>query len=398
MGVSVAAGNIVSFLLTIAFARILGADDYGSLAALISAWVILAVPGIALQATVARDVGGAAGGGREAEATRGLPRWIGATAGATLGLSLVAALLREPLATLLAVDDAWAAWAIIPTAGLWAVVSIQRGALQGLAEYAAVGRSVVAEALGRLAFGLLLVAAGLDVFGAFFGHTLALLGLALALGLLLRRRLGTPAPGAGDVPGVRALLAAAGAPATAAALLALLQNVDIIVVKQTLDETAAGIYSAASLLAKAIVWLAYGLGLYLLPEASRRATAGVATRPLLARTLGLTGAAAAGAVLVFALGGEQLLELLFGTEYGAAADALVILGVAMALLAFTHLGVQHLLAIRLPRRLWLLAIAAVAEPLALAAFATDIESVALALAAVQLLLAGLVVGPQLVRR
>jgi O-antigen/teichoic acid export membrane protein len=96
--------------------------------------------------------------------------------------------------------------------------------------------------------------------------------------------------------------------------------------------------------------------------------------------------------------GGPLLELLFGSDYRSAAGALPILGVAMMLLAFTHVGVQHLLALRRPRALWLLAVAAAAEPIVLAAFTTDMETVAIALAALQLALAAAVVGPQLTRR
>ena len=50
------AANVVALVFTVVFARVLGATDYGSLAALMSAFIILMVPGSALQIAVAREV------------------------------------------------------------------------------------------------------------------------------------------------------------------------------------------------------------------------------------------------------------------------------------------------------------------------------------------------------
>ena len=49
----------------------------------------------------------------------------------------------------------------------------------------------------------------------------------------------------------------------------LLQNVDVIMVKRQIGGDAAGAYAAAAVAAKAVVWVAIGIGLYLLPEATR---------------------------------------------------------------------------------------------------------------------------------
>ena len=56
MAAATMANNALAVIFTVLFARLLGADDYGSLAALVSTFVILAVPGSALQVAVAREV------------------------------------------------------------------------------------------------------------------------------------------------------------------------------------------------------------------------------------------------------------------------------------------------------------------------------------------------------
>ena len=384
MGVAVAGGNVVSLALTIVFARLLGPADYGSLAALISALLILSIAGTALQATVARDVAAAHGAGEDAVLAAEIPRWTRALVLGTVAAGLLAAVLREPIAAVIGVPQVWAAASSVPLAGAWIVVSVYRGALQGLGAYSAVGRSVLAEAVGRLVFGLLLVLVGAGVTGAFVGHGIALVAVALWLGVLLDRRL-ADAPAA-DRPSRHALgrlLRASWAPSLTTGLLAALLNLDIIVAKQVLPATAAGTYAAAALPAKAIVWIAVGLGLFLLPEASRRSGAGQATRKLLAESLGLATAAALPILLVYALAGEQLLLVLFGSRFTDAASFLAILGLAMTMLAYVQLVTQYLLARGRARFLWLLAAATVAEPVVLALVDGGARSLALAVLAVQ---------------
>jgi O-antigen/teichoic acid export membrane protein len=56
LAAAVIAANVIALAFTVVFARVLGAGGYGSLAALMSAFIILMVPGSALQIAVARAV------------------------------------------------------------------------------------------------------------------------------------------------------------------------------------------------------------------------------------------------------------------------------------------------------------------------------------------------------
>ena len=96
----------------------------------------------------------------------------------------------------------------------------------------------------------------------------------------------------------------------------------IIVKHQAVDDDAAGSYAVAAVAGKAIMWIAIGLGMYLLPEASRRAKTGEDARPILLRTLGLIAAMAVPAVLIYAVAGEPLLRVVFGEDLTEASDAL----------------------------------------------------------------------------
>ena len=102
------------------------------------------------------------------------------------------------------------------------------------------------------------------------------------------------------------------APIIGLLLLASLQNIDVIVAKHQLGGDAAGSYAAAAVAAKAVVWVAIGIGLHLLPEATRRAGAGLDPRPGAAARAGDLAVVATPALLIFAVVPELLLRLAFG--------------------------------------------------------------------------------------
>ena len=353
------ASNALALLFTVLFARLLGADGYGSLAALISTFLILAVPGSALQVVVAREVAtGTLGTGARLAST--LTAWRRAMLIALVVVSACSLLLREPIADLLAVDQSWAAAATLATGCLWLLLSIERGALQGVHAYREVGWSIVLEAGGRLVSGLLLVALGLGVTGAYLGTPVSMAATALVLIVIARRRIGV-ADAAHAATRLRDLVSGAWPAVIGLFLVAVLQNVDVILVKRTIGGEAAGAYAAAAVAAKAVVWVAIGVGLYLLPEATRKAGAGEDPRPVLVRALGVVAAVAVPMLIVYAVAPKLLLRLAFGEETVPAAGALFVLGVAMTLLAAGYLCVQYMLALREIRFLFALGVAAVAE-------------------------------------
>ncbi|HEX8204639.1 MAG TPA: glycosyltransferase [Solirubrobacteraceae bacterium] len=361
MAVATLAANAIAVVFTIVFTRLLGVGDYGSLGALLSTFTILAVTGSALQVAVARETAlGHLGDPGEVGAT--IRRWSRQLFVAFFAVSALSLLVRGPVADVVAVPEhAWAAAAILPTGVLWLLLSVQRGALQGLHAYAAVGTSVIYEAIGRLIFGLILVGGGLGVTGAYLGTPLSMMTTAVILSVLVARRTGE-APAGATPRTLTSVVSGGWAPIVGLIFLAALQNVDVIVAKHEMGDDEAGAYAAAVVAAKLVVWTAIGIGLYLLPEATRRAAAGLDPRPVFMRTLALLAAVCVPALIVFAGVPSLLLRVAFGAEYTTAADALILLGAAMTLLAVAYLAVQYMLALRQTGFLWVLGVVAVAEP------------------------------------
>jgi O-antigen/teichoic acid export membrane protein len=359
--------NAIQLVFTVVFTRLLGASGYGTLAALISAFLILLVAGQSVQLAAAREAAlDRLGHPDVLRAT--LRAWTRRLLVALVAVTAASVVLREQLAALIGTEDVpWAAAAIPATGVLWTLVSLQRGALQGMRAYRPVGVSIVAEAAGRLACGLLLVGVGLDVTGALLGTPMAFALVALWLERELHRQLGPVDEPAHPLRTLRSLVGDGWVPIAGLFLLASLQNIDVIVAKHQLADDAAGSYAAAAVAAKAVVWVAIGIGLHLLPEATRRAAAGRDPRPVLLRALAILALVATPALLIFAVAPELLLRLAFGPKLTQASGALLLLGAAMTLLAVAYLTVQYMVALGETRFLWVLGVIAIAEPFLLAA-------------------------------
>jgi O-antigen/teichoic acid export membrane protein len=298
---------------------------------------------------------GRLGGGAQLATT--LARWRRTLLIACALVAAGAALAREQIAAVLSVEETWAAAATLPTACLWLLLSVERGVLQGLHEYRPVAWSLVLEALGRVAIALVLVAAGLGVSGAYLGTPLSMLAVAVGLSWITDRRLGRPARGVAT-ESLRELMRGAWPAVLGLFLVAVLQNVDVIMVKRQIGGDEAGAYAAAAVAAKAIVWVAIGVGLYLLPTAVRQAREGGDARPVLLRALAVVSLVALPMLVAYAAVPELVLRLAFGEETVGASGALFPLGLAMTLLAAAYLSVQYMLALR--RVTFLYALAAVA--------------------------------------
>lgn len=356
--------NAVQLLFTVLLTRMLGQTGYATLAALIAAFLIMQVSGQAMQAAAARAIVRWTEEGHH-EPYREVRRWTQQALLLSLLAVVVGVVFREPLAALIGVDShPWAAAALPVSGTLFLLVSLQRGALQGLSDYDAVAGSIVLEAIFRLGSALVLVLIGLEVTGAFAAAPISFVLLAIGMDRRLRHRHVGRGTVRDDGEQPTSFWALAGGERTvifSLLLVAIMQNVDTILAKRELSIDVAGSYAAAAVAAKAVVWVAVGVALQLLPEATRRAVAGENPRPILTRALLFLFAIGCPAILIFFLIPEWLLTTAFGPEFGSAADALPLLGIAMLLLSITLMCVQYLSAIGRHRHILPLFVLATAE-------------------------------------
>jgi O-antigen/teichoic acid export membrane protein len=332
-GMAVANAGNYGFNLVMAF--LLGPEAYGALAALLALVLVGSVPGLALQAVVARRTA-LAGGSVWPGA-----RWLVGRAG--LGLALLAVVAGPALVLFLHLDSAvpllWLALALAPTPLLFAV----QGLLQGRERFAALATVMVAGAGVKLAIGLALVAAGSGVSGAMAGVAAggilaALAGLRLAapgavdnpapsspgsatlpvgapqleaggatrpeVGGAVRPEVGgavRPGAGGAERPGPGWWREVGGA-TTGLLGLFLLANLDVLLARHYLDRAAAGRYALGAVVAKIAFWAPQFVVTIVFP----RLVGGAGRRRLLgtsALVIGGFGGLLAAALAVAALAG-----------------------------------------------------------------------------------------------
>jgi O-antigen/teichoic acid export membrane protein len=361
------ANNVIALGSTIVFARLL--TDYGSLGALISYLLILTVAGQAMQVATAREgVLGHLGLGHALVATT--KNWTRSLLLVTAGLTVVSVLLRHPIASAVGVHRyPWAAALGIPTGCLYLEVSLLRGALQGVGDYKSVGLSLIGEQAVRLVAGAAF-AVGLGVTGAYLGSIISYIAMSAYCALQLRRYAESrPEPATEAVsPSPVSLwrhIRGALVPIAGLAVIAVLQNIDIIAAKHRFTSGTATSYAAVAVAAKVLIWVAIGAGFYLVPEVSRRRSEGEDTRPVLIKTLGIIVVAALPCLVIYAFASHLLISSVFGAKKAGASSSLLPLGAAFTVLACTYLAIQYMLALKRTWFLIALAAVAVAEPILL---------------------------------
>jgi O-antigen/teichoic acid export membrane protein len=387
------ANNVIALGSTLVFTRLLKDNHgggYGSLAALVSYFLILSVVGAAMQVATAREGElGHLGVGAGLMAT--VRRWTRGVLLFTLALTVVSVLLRDPIAKALNVtNDPWAAALGLPAAGLWLELSVLRGVLQGVGDYKGVGLSLVGEQGSRLVCGAILAAAGLGVTGAYLGTPLSFVAMGLYCAHRLRRHIqaieGEPLAAVSKAPPATLSLwdhvRRAWAPIAGLIIIAVLQNIDIIAAKHRYCTHLASSYSAVAVAAKVLIWVAMGAGFYLVPEVSRRRVAGEDPRPILVRALAIVAVCAVPVLLIFAFASHLLIKLAFPGKT-AASNSLLVLGLAFTVLAFTYLAIQYMLALRRTWFLVILGLVAVAEPILLLNASHEPKSFAAVVLAIQ---------------
>ena len=261
-------------------------------------------------------------------------------------LTVASVLLRHPIAAGRRSPPLPGAAALgIPTGCVYLELSLLRGALQGVGDYRSVGVSLVGEQVARLIAGAVL-ALGLGVTGAYLGSIVSYLAMSAYCVVKLRAHAAAH-PEQETAPPAISLgrhIWRAWAPIAGLAVIAVLQNIDLIAAKHRFSTSVATSYAATAVAAKVLIWVAMGAAFYLVPEVSRRRAEGQDTRPVLARAVGIVLVCAVPCLLIFAVGAHPLLTAVFTRKKATASDSLLVLALAFTILACTYLAIQYMLA------------------------------------------------------
>jgi O-antigen/teichoic acid export membrane protein len=326
--------NVCGFLVHAIASRQLGVATYGAFYALNSSAVIAALPAGFLAPVVAQ-LAAEFRALHDDGHLRSLTKSV-ASGFAVLGLLylLVSLLGAAAFSNFLRVP----VWSV-PLAGLFAAIVLCLGALRALAQgtqdFLGYSVSNAVEGIGKVVAVAVLLSIGLRLFGAIFGFLLGPVCALIYIGRRLAQRYSRAQPHSIRYDWRRIMNAGAGA-AAATITMTLMGSADVVLVKHFFDAHDAGLYAAASLGGKILLYLVGFVPTVLLPQAADRHARGARTREVLVASLLMLAVIALGGLFVFHFFGIDVLHALVGHAYDAAAPLLVTYGAAMILLALTN--------------------------------------------------------------
>jgi O-antigen/teichoic acid export membrane protein len=346
--------NGAAALVVVAVARLVSSQSYGEIAQLLGLFFILSMPGSAVLVGVVRRVTGLQTTGQ----SHLVRKWIARAhriclAAIAVELVLVLA-LQGWIAHQLRLPDGRGVVLILMAAGIWILLSVDRGLLQAHRSYRPLAGNLLIEGGVRTAAVLFLVIGGLGVVGYALGLFLSEVVATAHAHWLARKAWTNPATGPVARDGVvvattapeeilarRKLLADVSAAFVGLALLGLLQNIDVILLGR-LDHANVGPYAAISVASKALVFGALALGAYLLPEATIRWNEGGHAIRQLGVTLLFLAVPAVVLLGIAVVVPQQFLTVVFSAKLSTAYAAFAPLVLAMVCLSFTVLVTNYL--------------------------------------------------------
>lgn len=386
-----AASLAANYIFLLAAGRILGGEDYGSLAALLGLVAVIVVPAGALQMAVSREIsrrlahGDAIGADAFARAAFRLALV------ATVPLVGIALALAVPLAGVLNIQSIGVVVLAEVTLTTALTFPVAMGVLQGRQRFLALAVLYVFPYVVKLAFLLVAAALGYRLGGAILAIVVgAVAGTALAIALIrepLRRGVGAPRSELG------AFLRYLGPVALGLIGIALLTHLDILVVKARFAGDLPGAYGAASAFARVAFFVPATILAVLFPRIAARQARGEATEDILGRSLLATIAFCAALTVIYAVAGVRLVRITFGPDFAEGGELLAPFAVAIGLYSVANILVGYHLSRGETRYAWIVTGGVAIQIVVLTFIPASLENVVWANVAVA---AGLIAARELI--
>lgn len=323
--------NICGFVYHAMMGRSLGVANYGSLYALISGISIVGLPAAIVSPAIARFAAEFRVTGDDGH-LRALIGYVMKAFGVLAIVYLIAGALAAPsLGSFLHVPS-WAVLIAAVMAAISLILPTLRAVSQGAQDFNGYSLSIAVEAVTKAALAYLFF---LKPFGL-LGGLLAWLGAQILASGIIGGRLYSRVASVARVPigiDTRRLLMTIFGSAVASLAITLLVSADVVLVKHFFSQKEAGVYAAASLGGKMLLFVVGFVPLVLLPKATDRRARGESSRSVLIAAFGMLIVFSTGGLAVFAVAGSQVLRLLVGPAFTGASHLLLLYGVAMTLLA-----------------------------------------------------------------
>jgi len=336
------AGGMLGYIFHIIMGRMLSVAEYGTFTALMAVMLLTGAPLSTLSMLVSRKV--SAYRLIQFKDHRSYLFFSIIKKILLISMVLIVTLLffSEPFQRFLTIDKYEYYYLLIAMLVIAFPQSINNAYLQGLQFFKWLSVSGVLSTLLKIVVSVLLVYAGFGVSGALGGVVISSVGVLILTCWVLRPFLGKVN---GDYKDIARLSYKRALPVFLAnvAFVAMTQ-IDMVMVKYFFSDQDVGLYAAASILGKAVMYLPGGIVLALFPMVAENDFSGESSVYLLFQAVGITALLCTIGALFYYFFSDLIIVFLYGEEYKQAAKILQYFGFAMFPMALIMVAEHYLIA------------------------------------------------------
>ncbi len=226
------------------------------------------------------------------------------------------------------------------------LISINRGALQGVKKFKSLGINLILEVLLKFTLGIILVYFGLKTDGAMLGFMIASISAYLIIFLPLK---GILRKGNGDtsIKGIDLKVFYRGISLIliSTVLFSLLAYSDIILVKHFFSSYDTGVYSAAAQIGRIILFFPAAVSMVVFPRLSEKHTKKESTANTLLKGLAIIAFISVIFLIVYFFFPEIVLKIIYGSKFLLASELVFEYGIFMAFVSLISLQIFYFISI-----------------------------------------------------
>jgi O-antigen/teichoic acid export membrane protein len=336
------AGGILGYLFQIIMGRMLSVSEYGIFSALMAMIVVIGAPMTTLSMIISRRVST-----YRSEQDNGklgyLFYWINRK------LLLIAVVLVvlvvfniKPLQNFLLIEKNAHLYLLLIILLIAFPQAVNNAYLQGLQYFKWLSVSGVLTTLLKIIIAVILIYFGLGVAGALGGVIFSTFIILILTYVVLRPSL---SKNNASISNTTHLLFKSAMPVLLANVaFAVMTQIDMVLVKYYFSEQEVGIYAAASILGKAVMYLPGGIAMALFPMVAENHASGKSSAHLMFQAVGVTALLSLTGALFYYFFADSIIVLLYGTDYKEAANVLKYFGFAILPMALIMVAEHFLIA------------------------------------------------------
>jgi len=320
--------GILGYLFQIIMGRMLGVSEYGVFSALLAMMMVVAAPMVTLSMIIARRVS-AIRAEKDNNKLGYLFYWINQKL-LLLGVVLLVFVIFniKALQNLLLIEESTHLYLLLIMLLISFPLAVNNAYLQGLRFFKWLAFSGALATLFKIIIAATLVYFGLGVTGV-LGAIISSTLIILILNYLILRPSLKQHNDSGSAA-TQLLFKSAIPVLLATASFAVMSQIDMVLVKHYFSEKDAGIYAAASILGKAVMYFPGGVALALFPMVAENSAGGKSSKDLMIEAIYVTALLSFIGALFYYFLSDYIILLLFGADYNEASIILKYYGFAIA--------------------------------------------------------------------